>query len=127
MFARLRIHHKQIRPGRALYRFRAWRCRAVSSPGDTARGPTKDMSPFNMLKSTGMRRRKREYSFSESPRFHEQGLAIVELEHGYPHDQRQGRHNHRQRNAEIQRPLEASQTAEQRQPGEGMERSRQAL
>src|SRR5216684_2681815 len=65
MFARLRIHHKQIRPGRALYLFRAWRCRAVSSPGDTARGPTKDMSPFNMLKSTGMRRRKRGDSENE--------------------------------------------------------------
>src|SRR5229473_1229035 len=65
MFARLRIHHKQIRPGRALYRFRAWRCRAVNSPGDTARGPTKDMSPFNMLKSTGMRRRKRGDSENE--------------------------------------------------------------
>src|SRR6202521_2483611 len=59
ILARLRIHHRQTKPGLALYRLRAWRSRGVNSPGETARGPTKDMSPLRMLNRAGIARKRR--------------------------------------------------------------------
>ena len=53
MLARLRIHHRQMKPGRVSNLRQAARSPADISPGETARGPISDMSPRSTFSSAG--------------------------------------------------------------------------
>src|SRR5882757_8982186 len=53
MLARLRIHQRQMIPGRTLYRRQPARSSAEISPGETGRGPISDISPRMTFRRAG--------------------------------------------------------------------------